>query len=251
VIRVPAAVQEDWSVLSTETPSLRRFNPGMAADLPDPVRRWLAHSVDAGTPLWESVEIMMEGEIRLRGAWWPFVARQVLAPSRGFIWAARARMRGVWISGYDRFSAGTGQMSWRLLGLLPVMSAEGEDVTRSALGRLVGEGVILPTAFRGARWRLGRTDDVARMSRTVDGGTEEAELTIGGDGRLNGVLMSRWGDPDGTGFARYPFGVHIEQERDFGGVRMPCVFRAGWWTGTAREEEGEFFHATLTSAVFR
>jgi hypothetical protein len=250
VIRVPAAVREDWAVLATETPSLRRFGPDLATDLPNPVRRWLEHSIDPGTPLWESVEITMEGEIRLRDAWSPFVARQVLAPARGFIWAARARMRGLWISGYDRFSAGTGQMSWRMLGLLPIMSAEGEDVTRSALGRLVGEGVILPTAFRGASWRSGRTDDVAVMSRTLDSRTEEVELTIGADGKLSDLLMSRWGDPDGTGFARHPFGVHIEQERDFGGVRMPCVLRAGWWKGTAREEEGDFFHASLTSASF-
>jgi hypothetical protein len=28
------------------------------------------------------------------------------------------------------------------------------------------------------------------------------------------------------------------------------VFRAGWWWGTERQHEGEFFRAEITGAVF-
>ncbi len=37
---------------------------------------------------------------------------------------------------FDPDSAATGQMSWRLFGLIPVVSAIGPDITRSAEGRL-------------------------------------------------------------------------------------------------------------------
>jgi hypothetical protein len=55
----------------------------------------------------------MRGHIRL-GGWRPFTAQQVLAPS-GFVWAATARVAGLPVTGFDRYSSGTGQMRWRLL----------------------------------------------------------------------------------------------------------------------------------------
>jgi Family of unknown function (DUF6544) len=51
----------------------------------------------------------------------------------------------------DRYTrGGTGQMRWRLLNTVPVMRADGEDVTRSAAGRHAGELLLyLPTAAVG------------------------------------------------------------------------------------------------------
>ena len=36
----------------------------------------------------------------------------------------------------------------------------------------------------------------------------------------------------------------------FGGITIPSVFRVGWWRGTDRRHEGEFFRAEITGAVF-
>jgi hypothetical protein len=49
---------------------------------------------------------------------------------------------------------------------------------------------------------------------------------------------------------RYPFGVQVEAEARSGGITIPSVFRAGWWRGTERQHEGEFFRAEITGAVF-
>jgi len=49
-------------------------------------------------------------------------------------------------------------MRWRLLDLIPVMSADGSDVVRSAAGRLASEIVMIPTAFRGATWTADDAD---------------------------------------------------------------------------------------------
>jgi hypothetical protein len=104
---------------------------------------------------WSSVQLTMRGHIRLGSSWRPFTAQQVLAPS-GFIWAATARVAGLPVTGFDRYSFGTGQMRWRLLGLVPVMTASGPDVTRSAAGRLAGEATCwLPTSFTAASWTAG------------------------------------------------------------------------------------------------
>jgi hypothetical protein len=62
--------------------------------------------------------------------------------------------------------------------------------------------------------------------------------------------VNRWGNPGGAPFGRYPFGVRVEAESTFGGITIPSVLRAGWWWGTERQEEGEFFRAEITGAVF-
>jgi hypothetical protein len=45
--------------------------------------------------------------------------------------------------------------------------------------------------------------------------------------------------------------VAIEAEQTFAGVTIGSSLRAGWWWGTERQPEGEFFRAEITDAVFR
>jgi hypothetical protein len=196
------------------------------------------------------VELTMRGQIRL-GRWRSFTARQLLAPPDGYIWAATARVAGLPVTGFDRLSARTGQMPWRLLGLLPVMAASGTDVTRSACGRLAGEIALLPTAFPRASWRPGGRPGAAIASLRCGTRTESAELSVGDEGRLLEVRVERWGNPDGAPFGRYPFGVSVEVESEFSGITIPSVLRAGWWWGTERQAAGEFFRTQITAAVFR
>jgi hypothetical protein len=243
-------MRRDWDLLCSGTDRPEAFDPSMVADLPEPARRWLTHAIAPGIPLWQSVELSIRGQIRI-GAWRPFTARQVLAPPRGFIWAAHARFFGLPVVGFDRLSSGSGQMRWRLGGLIPVMSATGPDVTRSAAGRLAGEMALVPTTFPAARWTPGSDGDRVVVTREINGQDENAELHVGPHGTLLGVLMQRWGNPNGAPFGRYPFGVAIEAEQTFAGVTIGSVLHAGWWWGTDRQAEGEFFRAQITGATFR
>jgi hypothetical protein len=219
-------------------------------DLPEPARRWLAHVIAPGTPLWRTAVVTMRGQIRL-GAWRRFTAHQVITVPEGYIWAATVRMMGLPVTGFDRLSSGTGQMSWRLLGLVRVMTADGPDITRSAAGRLVAEIVLVPTAFRAVTWTAGAHGDSAITTCRAGGETEHAELRVGPDGRLLEVTVNRWGNPDGEPYGRYPFGMTTEAEAAFAGVTLPVAFRAGWWWGTDRQESGEFFRGRITGAAFR
>ena len=243
-------MREEWDRLSAATTAPETFGPGMLTGLPEPARRWLGHALAPGTPLWRTVELSMEGRIRL-GSWRPFTARQVLAPPAGFIWAARARVAGLPVTGYDRYSGATGEMRWRLIGVLPVMTASGPDVSRSAAGRLAGEAVLLPTVFRDVTWEPCTEPDTAVMAWRLADGEERARLRVGADGRLLEVVLQRWGNPGGAPYGRHPFGVSIEAETTVAGVTIPSVLRAGWWWGSDRADEGEFFRARITAARFR
>jgi hypothetical protein len=225
------------------------FDPVMTTGLPEPAHRWLGHAIAPGTPLWSSVELTMHGRIKL-GRWRPFTARQVLSPPGGYTWAATARLAGLPVTGYDRLSSGAGEMRWRLLRLIPVLTVAGPDITRSACGRMAGEIALIPTAFRYADWTPGEQADTAVATWRFGGGTESAELRVARSGRLAEIRVNRWGNPGGAPFGRYPFGVRFEAEARFGGVTIPSVFRAGWWWATERQQEGEFFRAEITGAVF-
>jgi hypothetical protein len=243
-------VRKDWAELSTPTPHPATFDPAMVADLPEPARRYLTHAIAPGTPLWQSVELSMAGHIKI-GAWRPFTATQVVAPRRGYIWAANARLFGIPVIGYDRLSGGTGEMRWRLLDLVPVVSTDGPDMARSAAGRLASEIALIPTAFGGATWTAGDGPDTAVASWGSGAEQERVVLHLGPAGQLQDVLMQRWGDPGGSPFGRYPFGVTVDGERTDGGVTLPAEVRAGWWRGTGRQDAGEFFRARITRVTFR
>jgi hypothetical protein len=134
-------------------------------------------------------------------------------------------------------------MRWRLMRLIPVQNASGPDVTRSAYGRLAGEIALIPTAFRHASWSRGEHADTTVGTWQFGDDTEAAELHVRPNGRLAEVRISRWGNPEGAPFRRYPFGVRVDAESRFGGITIPSVFRAAW-------HESEFFRAEITGAVF-
>lgn len=90
--------------------------------------------------------------------------------------------------GYDRLSGGTGEMRWRLADLVPVVSADGPDVTRSAAGRLASEIALLPTAFGGATWTGGEDADTAVACWGVGADQQRLGLHLGPDGRLRSVF---------------------------------------------------------------
>jgi len=239
------AARADWTSLGRPAvPGV--FDRAAVADLPGPVGRWLTHAIPEGTPLATAVEVRTHGEIRL-GTWAPFTAVQRISLTQGFVWAASARVRGLPVVGFDRWTRGTGEMRWRLLGLVPVMSADGEDVTRSAAGRHAGELLLVaPGAALSPEvgWRAIDDERAAAVVR-VGGTTHEATLTIGPDGALTDLVMQRWGEAGGGAFAEQPFGASFDGEATFGGVTVPRRITAGWHYGTDRWPEGQFIRWTV------
>ncbi|MFI7439988.1 DUF6544 family protein [Nonomuraea indica] len=246
------AARGDWEVLQTPTPAAPRFDPAQAELLPEPARRWVLHAVAPGTPLLRAVVLDLRGTIRL-GGWRPFRAAQALLPMAGYVWAATARLGPVTVRGFDRYRDGTGEMRWRLLDVLPVMSGSGPDIARSAAGRLAAEFVLAPAAALDARvqWKaLGDHQAVARLP--VGEEEHEVTLTVAPDGRLEAVTLPRWGDPSGDGrFGVHPFGVECGREAVFDGFTIPAELRGGWWPGGDRWADGEFIRCTVEHARYR
>ncbi|MEU7746046.1 DUF6544 family protein [Nonomuraea sp. NPDC049158] len=241
----------DWDLLQAQTKDAQEFDPAQACHLPEPARRWVLHAIAPGAPLLRAVVLDMHGSIRL-STWRDFRAQQVLLPMEGFVWSATAYLGLLPVHGFDRYRAGEGEMRWRLLDLIPVMSGAGPDITRSAAGRLACEFVMAPAAALDPRIRWKPIDDRHAVA-SLPVGTEDHDvtLTVAPSGALERVTMSRWGDPGEGRYRDHVFGVECGREIEFDGFTIPAYLAGGWWPGTDRWAEGEFIRFTVDDALFR
>ena len=221
-------------------PAEGEFSPEELDGLPEPVRRYFTAAIAPGTPLATSARLRMKGGIKVK-KWLPFRARQVLSPQAGFVWAGRA---GGLIVGSDSYVDGKGRLDWRIAGLITVAHAEGDDVSRSAAGRGGAEGIWLPTALLprfGVRWSASAPERIT-AAYTLGETPLELHLRIDGEGRVLSLRFDRWGDPDNSGtFGEHPFGGEITDYATFDGLTIPAAGRLGWFYGSDRFAEGEFF----------
>lgn len=245
---LPRHVRQAWNRLARLRATGKVFDPAMDG-LPAPVLRWMRHTIRPGAPLRQAARLVMHGQIKI-GRWRPFTARQILTPD-GFVWAATAGRFPLPIRGFDRLTNGRGEMRWKLLGLVPVATAAGADVTRSAAGRLAGELLLLPASALAdtISWQPG---DGHQATATITRGELNSTVAVEVDdvGALRALTLPRWGNPDGGPYREHVFGVAFDGERDHGDYTLPTSMRAGWWFGTNRWAEGEFFRATIDHVEF-
>jgi hypothetical protein len=242
----------DWTALAAPTLGQPTFDPESLHDLPEPVRRWLIHTLRPGTPLQTTVELRMHGEIRL-GTWRPFTARQRISFADGFVWAATARLFGLPVIGFDRYTRGSGQMRWRLLNAIPVMAAAGPDVTRSGAGRHAGELLLATPAAALSPQVVWQAIDAERATAQVEVGRRRHEVTlmIAPNGAVRELVMNRWGNQGRDSFAERAFGAVVTSERTFDGVTIPTNVVAGWEYGSKQWSEGQFIRYTVDEATYR
>ena len=233
-------------------PAEQSFRARQIVDLPDVARRYLEHSIAPDTRLASAVRIQMHGEIKLKH-WFPFTAEQVICWDRGMIWRATVRMHGVPIRGFDRLINGEGEMRWKALGLLPIVTETGPDITRSAAGRIAAETAWLPSVLchKEVIWTT-HDSSHARAKLMVEGERVKVEYAIDDTGQLESVKLDRWGNPGGGEYRYADFGGFVKNEATFNGFTIPTQLHIGWHIGTERfESEGEFFRVNIDKAEFR
>jgi hypothetical protein len=251
-------IEQRWRALAeagSPEAEHERFHPQMVDSLPAPARRYLLHAIEPGTPLATSVRLDISGSIRLsRDADpLPMDSEEILAPPRGYIWRARVRQGGLTIRGFDAYSDGEAEMRWWLGGLIPVVRAKGDDLARSAIGRLLGEAVFLAATLlpgRGAVWEQ-VNDSTARVRLKAKDEVVEITVEVGPDGSLRSIAFPRWNaDPANgpVGYLRFASDQFTE-ERTFNGYTIPTRYRSGWRLGDA--DEFAFFFAAITNAEYR
>lgn len=250
---VPVGVPEHvWGSLADPTDRFEVFDTALLDGLPDPVQRWLRHAVTPGTPLLTGFEAEWLGHLRLRGAWRSFVARHRATLDGGFVWAAQTRVGGLSATGFDRYTDRHGEMRWHLLRRVRLVTADGDEVTRSARGRHAAEVLALAPAAAlhpSVRWEpVDHQRAIAHL--VVDGEPQAVTVRVDGVGRLRQVELDRWGTPPGLEFDRYRFGALLSEERPFDGYLVPTEVVGGWHIGTGRWDEGIFLRYRVVRCSF-
>ena len=242
-------LDELWTSVPKST---TEFDPASLAELPEAARRYLTHAIRPGAPLANGVRLRMHGKIR-RSNWYPFVAEQVNTKSGDMIWDARMRYFGLPVRGAASLLEGAATVDWKMFGLVSVASGEGEDVTRSAIGRIHGESIWMPTTLCGndVSWSS-KDPSHAKACLTICGQSAEISLGVARTGQLKRIRYQRWGNPDKSGYHIEDFGGYIDKEATFGNYTVPSVMRIGWYFGSERfEKDGEFFRVRLDNALYK
>jgi hypothetical protein len=246
--RAAEPVVELWNHL-IDVARVPQSESSAPAWIPEPARRWLEHAIAPDAPTARAALLKMTGHIKV-GRWLPFRAIQLIAPSHGFVWVARAGWGPLSFTGFDSYGQGEGRMRWLLGGRIPLVTATGADVTRSDADRVALDAVWLPQSFANVQWERSRAEDAVSAVRTIGHEATPVELRIGEEGRLTSVRMQRWSAPDKAPWGRYPCGGIVDAEATFDGVTIPSRIRVGYWIGTDRWAQGEFFRCEITDAVF-
>jgi hypothetical protein len=233
-------------------PMQQRFTEDLVAELPAPVQRYFLHAIAPGTPLATSVQLKMQGQFRLapEKPWMPMQAQETLTAT-GFVWSAKIGSGLSQFQGADYYFNQAGRMQFSILGLVPIVNVQSPDTARSAIGRLVGELMWLPSALlpqQGVQWQA-IDDHTIQAHLKVDDEPVTLTFVIDSNGKLLEGYALRWGNrTEDSSWQYIPMGGKCDAERTFDGFTIPSQVGVGWWFGS--EQYFEFFQATIAQAAF-
>lgn len=246
------ASEEAWATLAARRESLpERYDPALVASLPEPARRYFSYTIAPGTRLSAVVDLTMTGELSLgtkdAPAYQPMHARQILSAPAGLVWQLDAGTGLMRVVGSDGMM---GDRSWTrfwLMGLIPLVRAEGPDHLRSAFGRVAAEAAfwspaaLLPQA--GVSWSA-VDSDTARAELSYRGMSQSVDIHVDADGRPLWVRIPRWtnANPEKE-FRIQPFGGYLSDFRNVDGYRLPFRVEGGNFFGT--EDYFPFYKAQI------
>jgi hypothetical protein len=178
--------------------------------MPHPVRRYLVKAIGARRNAVRTVRLRQDGTFRsnLSGPWYSLRATQHFAADPpGFIWHGRVRLApGLWID------------------------ARGPELDQGALLRLLGELVVLPTAYLDDRYiRWAAVDDRHAMATLAVSGHQVIGLVeFGADDLPVRFTAHRFRDLGGGRSVLTPFVGETRDYRDVNGLLVPHEMIGSW-----------------------
>ncbi|NJL80874.1 MAG: hypothetical protein HC917_22490 [Richelia sp. SM2_1_7] len=157
-------------------------------------------------------------------------AEQIISAFKGFVWQANIGNGLIKFIGGDYYFHNFGRIWFSIWGIIPVVNAHNQDITRSSIGRLAGESFWLPSALlpqNGVSWQA-INDNTIEANMKVDDEAVTLTFFIDSNGKLLKVSLLRWGEKNqDSSYTYIPFGGEVLEERTFGGFTIPSQINAG------------------------
>jgi len=221
------------------------------AGLPQCVQRWLERSQVIGKERANTVRLKQRGVMRLKEdqPWMPVEAEQYFTVDEpGFIWKARVRMNPlIYFAGKDKYDQGKGEMNIKVLSLIPVVNARGNEMDQGALLRYLAEMVWFPSAALNSYLKWEEIDaNSARVTMSYQGVTDSGIYTFDDNGDIVSFFARRYREENGR-YILTDWGGVTKGYNEFNGVRISSQTDVIW-----KLETGDFtwFQCEITDIEY-
>lgn len=200
--------------------------------LPDCVQKWLEYSKVVGKERIKTVRLKQNATMRLKEdqSWMPVKAEQYFTVNKpGFIWKAKIKAAPLFhIAGRDKYFNGKGNMSIKLLSLIPVADGKGEEMDQGTMVRYLAESVWFPTAALSDYIEWEEIDsNSAKATMTYEGVTASGVFKFNDKGEVINFVAERYGDFDGE-YVMETWSVLMNEYKEFNGVMAPSKGEVIW-----------------------
>jgi hypothetical protein len=239
---------------SSENISDHIFTHEQIQGLPEPVQRYFNYSLEEGQSYISYVRLKHEGSIRQNAeqGWMPVNGEENITAQRpGFLWVAKASPFPLfWLAGKDSYIEGTGDFQIKLMSLVTVAEARGEETDEGELMRWLAETVWFPTALLPSEHLQWEAID-SNYSRAIlrsDGYEVNVTFVFNEQGEITQLIGDRYRVvEDGSYQIQRWLGYYKNYEMIEGGIIIPQEIEVAWDTST---EEFSYARFRITDIEF-
>ncbi|MBM7855550.1 hypothetical protein JOC37_001947 [Desulfohalotomaculum tongense] len=200
--------------------------------LPPVVQKWLERSQVVGKERITAVRLKQKAFMRIKegGPWMPADVQQYFRVDKpGFIWKVRVNMAPLlYFAGRDKYEKGSGHMLIKVLSLVKVADAKGNEIDQGSMLRYLAETVWFPSAALNSYIEWEEVDaNSARAVMTYGGMTVSGLFTFNQEGDVINFIARRYGNFDGR-YLEKNWIINVWEHKEFNGIRIPAAGEVTW-----------------------
>jgi hypothetical protein len=205
----------------------------MLHHLPLPMQNYLRMAGVVGQPFIQNARIRQECRIKMtpdQSDWSSANALQYVSVDQSsFIWKVRMNMYPlIDITGRDMLLNGKGSMQIKILSLLPVVNAEGNQIDEGTLQRYMCETVWYPTAFLRPEFNWEAIDSLTVSAQYhLNGLKAKATFYFDREGKIKRMSALRY-QGSGKDAVKKEWIIDIDDYDTFNKIMIPSKVSATW-----------------------
>lgn len=231
--KVTSEVEE---LFSHEMPTSQVVSESDLQGLPPCVQKWMTVTKVTGNERIESVIMHQKGFMRTKETqpWMPFSAQQyVTVDDPAFIWSVKAKAAPfMTIVGRDMYNNGKGEMLIKLLALITVAHASGEEVNQGSMLRYMAETIWYPSAALSPYIKWENIDkNSARATMSYKGLQASGIFHFNEQGEPINFTARRYRETDGK-YELATWSADVGAYKEYDGIRIPSTGSITWKLNT-------------------